>query len=340
LKGPNADAWREGVEAEMASLRRHEVWELVPHPPGVNVIGCREVLAEKKDAKLVTVRYKVRVVAQGFGQVEGQDYNADGTFSPVVKFSTLRALLSQAAVEDWEVHQMDVETAFLHGDLDEVVYMRQLRGFEEKGKEEWVCRLKKGLYGLKQAARQWYLKLHAVLTEIGFVRSEADQGLYTIRWGGEVLHLAVYVDDFGLFANGRRILLEVKSRLASAFTVKDLGEMRFCLGLEVTRNRKLKTLSLSQRPYIESLASRFHLEAAHPVLIPLDPSTILQKSQCPQTEKEKGEMADVPYARLLGGLLWVMLATWPDLSFWVVRLAQFASSPGRVHWSSLKRVLV
>lgn len=188
----------------------------------------------------MTVRYKVRVVAQGFGQVEGQDYNADGTFSPVVKFSTLRALLSQAAVEDWEVHQMDVETAFLHGDLDEVVYMRQLRGFEEKGKEEWVCKLKKGLYRLKQAARQWYLKLHAVLTEIGFVRSEADQGLYTIRWGGEVLHLAVYVDDFGLFANGRRILLEVKSRLASAFTVKDLGEMRFCLGLEVTRDRKLK----------------------------------------------------------------------------------------------------
>jgi hypothetical protein len=235
---------------------------------------------------------------------------------------------------------MDVETAFLYGDLDEEVYMRQPPGFEVKGKEGWVCRLRKGLYGLKQAARQWYLKLHGVLTDMGFLRSEADQGLYTIRWGGEVLHLAVYVDDFGLFANGTRIMLEVKSRLASAFSVKDLGEMRFCLGLEVTRDRNLRTIRLSQRPYIESLASQYHMEAAHPVLIPLDPSTILRKTSCPTSDQDKMEMANVPYARLLGGLLWVMLVTRPDLSFSVVRLAQYAANPGRAHWQALKRVLV
>lgn len=190
LMGPDADEWRKGAEAEMASLRKHEVWELVPRPPGVNIVGCREVLAEKKDARGKTVRYKVRIVAQGFSQRPGEDF--DETFAPVVKFTTLRALLSQAAVEDWEVHQMDVETAFLYGELHERVYMVQPRGFEEKGKEDWVCRLKKGLYGLKQAARQWYLKLHEVLTGIGFFRSDADQGLYTIRLEREVLHLAVY----------------------------------------------------------------------------------------------------------------------------------------------------
>ena len=340
LKGPNAEAWLEGAQREMDSLRKHDVWELVPRPSGVNIVGCRAVLAEKKNAQGEVVRYKVRYVAQGFSQVEGQDYSADGTFSPVVKFTTLRILLSEAAVADWEVDQMDVETAFLYGDLDEEVYMRQPPGFEVKGKEGWVYRLRKGLYGLKQAARQWYLKLHGVLTDMGFVRSEADQGLYTIRWGGEVLHLAVYVDDFGLFANGTRIMLEVKSRLASAFSVKDLGEMRFCLGLEVTRDRKLKTLQLSQRPYIESLASQYHMQTAHPVLIPLDPSTILRKTSCPNTDQDRMEMANVPYARLLGGLLWVMLVTRPDLSFSVVRLAQYAANPGRAHWQALKRVLV
>jgi hypothetical protein len=154
-----------------------------------------------------------------------------------------------------------------------------------------------------------------------------------------VLHLAVYVDDFGLFANGRRILEEVKARLSSAFTVKDIGEMKFCLGLEIVRDRERRTLSLSQRPYITSLAAKYHMENPNPLTIPLDPSLILRKSQSPQTEEERREMVGVPYAQLLGGLLWVMLLTRPDLSFSVVRLAQYAANPGRQHWSALKRVL-
>ena len=339
LRGPNGPSWRAGAELEMASLHKHKVWTLVPRPQGVNIVGCRDVLAEKKDAQGVTVRYKVRFVAQGYSQVEGKDYFADETFSPVVKLTTLRLLLAEAASRDWEVHQMDVETAYLYGELQEEVYMSQPPGFEEHGKEDWVCRLHKGLYGLKQAARQWYLKLHEALTSIGFERSTADQGLYSLRWAGEELHLAVYVDDFGLFASGVKILSEVKARIASAFTVKDLGEMRFCLGIEVVRDRAQRTLQISQRPYVEHLAAKYHMTSPHPVAIPLDPSLVLRKAQSPQTEDERREMAGVPYAQLLGGLLWVMLVTRPDLSFAVVRLAQFAACPGKTHWSALKRVL-
>jgi hypothetical protein len=171
MKSYNADDWVEVCKYEIDALHKNKTWELVDLLAGRKAVKSKWVFKLKADG-----RHHTRLVAKGFTQIPGLDY--DETFSPVARFESLRLLLALAALEDWEVHQMDVKSAFLNGVLDEEIYMEQPQGFTSTGNETKVCRLLKAIYGLKQASRTWNSHIHAALTELGFKRTVADAGVY------------------------------------------------------------------------------------------------------------------------------------------------------------------
>jgi hypothetical protein len=167
--------WREAMQQEIQALHANKTWSLVPLPAHKRPIGCKWVYKIKYHPDGTIDRYKARLVAKGFSQIEGIDYRE--TFAPVAKLTTVRVLLSLAAMQNWHLHQLDVNNAFLNGDLYEDVYMRLPPGFGRKG-ETRVCKLHKSLYGLKQASRQWFLKLSSALKSVGFKQSWSDYSLF------------------------------------------------------------------------------------------------------------------------------------------------------------------
>ena len=194
-------------------------------------------------------KYKARLVAKGFKQEKGIDF--DEIFSPIVKMTTLRTVLALVACEDLELFQMDVKTAFLHGDLHEEIYMEQPEGFEMEGKKHMVCKLKKSLYGLKQAPKEWYQKFDTFMKSQGFGRSKVDHCLYTKKaTDGSLLILILYVDDMLLVGKNLQELDALKSKLHSAFDMKDLGEANHILGMRISKNMNKKLVNLSQEEYI------------------------------------------------------------------------------------------
>jgi Reverse transcriptase (RNA-dependent DNA polymerase) len=199
MQSNDAKMWEEAANAEMQSIRDNQTWTLAPLPVGRTAIGCKWVFKVKLKSDGTVDRYKARLVAKGYSQQEGIDFSE--TFAPVARFSSIRILLALGAHYDWEIHQMDVKTAFLNGELEEEIYMEQPEGFIEKGKENLVCRLRKALYGLKQAGRAWYEKIHAALIKLGFDFLRVDHCIYRLVNGSTVVFIAVYVDDLTLFSN-------------------------------------------------------------------------------------------------------------------------------------------
>ena len=198
---------------------------------------------QKKDGE----QYKARLVAKGFAQKEGIDYNE--IFSPVVKHTSIRLLLAIVAQFDLELEQMDVRTAFLHGKLEEQIYMRQPEGYIQKGQEGMVCLLRKSLYGLKQSPRQWYKKFDSVMIRAGYSRCEYDSCVYFLQ-GKDPTYLLLYVDDMLIAARSKAQVQKVKAQLKREFDMKDLGEARKILGMEITRDRTADALWLSQENYV------------------------------------------------------------------------------------------
>ena len=213
----------------------------------------------------------------------------------MAKFSSIRALLALAAHQDLEIHQMDVNTAFLNGDLDEEIFMKQPEGFAVPGKEHLVCKLNKSLYGLKQAGRSWYTKIDQVLLDLGFHRLQADHCIYQLRDGDTIIYIALYVDDLLLLSNSISRLDHFKQQLSAIFDMKDLGEAHYVLGIQIERDRKARTLSISQREYVKNVVDRFGMLDSKPVATPMDTGSRLLKSDCPTTPQDVEAMAGVPY---------------------------------------------
>jgi hypothetical protein len=203
-----SELWYNAMKEEMNSMKSNGVWDLVELPNGVKAIGCKWVFKTKKNSLGNIERYKARLVAKGFTQKEGIDYTE--TFSPVSKKDSLRIILALVAHFDLELQQMDVKTAFLNGDLEEEVYMKQPKGFPSSDGEQLVCKLKKSIYGLKQASRQWYLKFHNVISSFDFVENIMDQCIYQKVSGSKICFLVLYVDDILLATNDKGLLHEVK----------------------------------------------------------------------------------------------------------------------------------
>lgn len=213
------DAWRKAMEDELTSILENETWELVAPPEGVKPIGLKWVFKLKKDAEGNVIRHKARLVAKGYIQRQGIDF--DEVFAPIARIETVRLLIALAAQSGWSVHHLDVKSAFLNGDLEEVVYVTQPPGFVESGKECKVLRLRKALYGLRQAPRAWNIKLDHSLLSLGFIRSPVEHSVYTQSEGGARLLVGVYVDDLIITGSDKKEIAKFKTQMNDLFSMND-----------------------------------------------------------------------------------------------------------------------
>lgn len=251
------EEWLAAMKSKLQSMSKNHVWDLVELPKGSKPIGCKWVYKTKRDSKGQIERYKARLVAKGFTQQEGVDYIE--TFSPVSTKDSFRVIMAMVAQFDLILHQMDVKTAFLNGDLDEEIYMRQPEGFIKDGKVNLVCKLNRSIYGLKQASRQWYLKFDQVVQANGFTENQVDECIYLKVCGSQFIILVLYVDGILLVSSSLTLLQETKLFLSKSFDMKDMGEASYVLGLEISRDRARGVLGLSQKGYLERVLKRFNM---------------------------------------------------------------------------------
>jgi transposase InsO family protein len=342
MRSPYRAQWEQAMREELDSINANHTYTLVPLPAGRRAIGSKWVYKIKRHADGSVDRFKARLVAKGYAQRHGIDFTE--TFAPVVRFSSLRAILAIAAAKDYEVHQMDVKTAFLNGDLDEDIYMHQPDGHSASGGEQQqlVWKLEKSLYGLKQAGRAWNKTMDAALIGMGFRPTHSDSCVYVMRDDSSVMYLLVYVDDLLLVASDSAQLTSVKAQLSSRFEMKDMGEAQFILGVQITRDRARRRLYLSQAEYIRTVLERFDMLECKPAASPMATGVKLLKTQLASGASgsiDSTVMDSTPYASAVGALMYAALVTRPDIAFAVTSLCQFMSAPSLSHWQAAKRVM-
>lgn len=331
LKCEESDKWLEAIQSEYDSLIKNRTWILVKAPKGANVMGSTWKFKVKTDKNGQVVRYKARLCARGDTQKAGIDYNE--VFAPVVRYASIRILLAIAAIFDLEVEQLDVETAFLNSNLKETIHMRAPQGFREIDDEgnELVCRLLRGLYGLRQAPREWNATITDWLATKGFVQSMIDPGIYVHKSGANVYILALYVDDSILVGPAGPFIVEFKREFGKRFNIQDLGAVSWLLGMSVIRDRENRTLHLSQEQYVLDMLELFNMTDCKPAGTPLESKEIAgDDSPLPDS---------TPYKSLIGKLLYASSCTRPDITMAVSHLSRFMAKPQVKHWDQAKRIL-
>jgi len=268
--------------------------------------------------------YKVILVARGFTRTYKMDYNE--TFAPVTKFTSICCILALAALEDMEIHQMDVKTAFFNGEFKGEIYMGQPQGFVHQGGEHLVCKLHKSLYGLKQSPRAWNQKLNVFIKSIEFMKSEANPSVYVAQVGDVKFFIVVYVDDLILVCNDQNKLLQIKEELSQKFEMKNLVELHFFLGMEVERNRDEQLLHINQIKYLKKILKCFRMEECKPIGVPFNPKMKLQKN-ANGNDESKG----FPYQQAVRSLMYTMLCTQSDLAYPISVLSQHMANPSMEH---------
>ncbi|KAG7536929.1 GAG-pre-integrase domain [Arabidopsis suecica] len=323
--------WRDAIAAERQAMEHNHTWEEGELPKGKKAVTSKWVFTIKYKSNGDIERYKARLVARGFTQTYGVDYL--DTFAPVAKLHTVRVVLSLATNLEWELWQMDVKNAFLQGELEEEVYMRPPPGLEDKEAPGKVLKLKKAIYGLKQSPRAWYHKLSTTLLGRGFKKSEADHTLFTLPSQEGIVVILVYVDDIIISGNDKVGIQDTKDFLKSTFDIKDLGELKYFLGIEVCRSKE--GLFLSQRKYTLDLLSQVGKLGAKPAKTPLEDD---------YKASRKGELDNKPfedvtqYRRLVGKLIYLTI-TRPDICFAVNVVSQHMQAPTLHHWNMVNRIL-
>jgi hypothetical protein len=327
-------SWREAMQQEIHALETNGTWTLEKLPEGKRPIGCKWVFKIKRHADGSIERYKARLVAKGYTQVEGLDFNE--TFAPVAKLVSIRCLLTIALAKKWQLHQMDVNNAFLHGDLDEEVYMRLPPGFSSHSSNK-VCRLRKSLYGLKQASRNWFSKFSTALITYGFQQSPADHSLFTYHDGTDNLVVLVYVDDLILASSNPQKCQRFKAYLNKCFRIKDLGSLKYFLGIEVAHSPS--GIFLCQRKYTLDILTECGMLGARPSPFPMEQQhKLTDDSGKPRTDPGKPIANPGQYRRLVGRLVYLTI-TRPELCYSVHILSQFLQDPREKHWDAVMRVL-
>uniref|UniRef100_A0A6N2KJR5 Reverse transcriptase Ty1/copia-type domain-containing protein n=1 Tax=Salix viminalis TaxID=40686 RepID=A0A6N2KJR5_SALVM len=321
--------WTVAINEELEALQKNNTWELCPLPEGKKTVGCKWVFTVKLKADGSIDRYKARLVAKGYTQRYGIDYQE--TFAPVAKINTIRILIALAVNRDWVLQQFDVKNAFLNGDLEEEVYMDLPPGAKGKSPSiNKVCKLKKALYGLKQSPRAWFGRFTSTMKEFGYKQSNSDHTLFIKHREGKTTALIVYVDDMVLTGDDIEEREALQRFLASKFEMKDLGQLKYFLGIEVSRSKT--GICLSQRKYVLDLLTETGMLACKPVDTPMEMNHKLGESEN-QTSADKGR-----YQQLVGKLIYLS-HTRPDIAYAVSVVSQFMHSPGEEHMEAVYRIL-
>ncbi|GKC37645.1 retrotransposon protein, putative, ty1-copia subclass [Tanacetum coccineum] len=334
LLDPESNKWNNAMNVKMQSMRDNKFWELVDLPPNGKTVGHKWLFKKKTDMDGAVHTYKANLVAKGFFQTYGVDYKE--TFSPVADIKAIRIIIVVVAFYDYEIWQMDVKTAFLNGYLSEEVYMEQPEGFVNPKYPNRVCKLKRSIYGLKQASRQWNKRFDDEIKKFGFTQNRDEPCVYLKASGSNVTFLILYVDDILIMGNNIPMLQDVKSYLGRCFAMKDLGEAAYILGIKIYRDRSRRLIGLCQSAYIEKILKRFHMENSKRGSIPMQEKLRLSKSQGASTPAELKRMQNVPYASAVGSIMYVVRCTRPDVAFAQNITSRFQQNPGDLHWTTLR----
>jgi hypothetical protein len=326
--------WLAAIHEELESLKAKGVYEEVPElPPGRKPVGCKWVLHIKRDKDFLITRFKARLVAKGFSQIPGLDFTH--TFAPTARWESIRTLLTLTALYDWELRQVDVKTAFLNGPLDEEIYMRKP---DVIGTGFW--RLRKGLYGLKQSGRQWYLDLNAKLSTIGFKRLQSDWSVHIRQLPSTKSISATNVDDMLIASSSKAESDAVVSDLAKHYEITDNPNVNFHLGCTIIRWRSRRTMKLHQEAFAVSILHDAGMEQCKAVHTPMNPGVRLTAEMCPKTDEERTRVrALFPYCAIVGKCMYLSVCTRPDISYTVRELARFMSNYGEAHIQAAKHLL-
>ena len=316
--------WRKAVMEEINALEKNGTWEITELPKNKKPVGCKWVFTIKYKSDGTIERYKARLVAKGFTQTYGIDYTE--TFAPVAKLNTVRILLSLAANLDWPLHQLDIKNAFLNGDLDEEVYMTIPPGFEKSNKGQ-VCKLMKSLYGLKQSPRAWFDRFTTEIKRQGYQQAQSDHTMFFYYGKGKRTILIVYVDDIVITGEDPQEIERIKSEMAKSFEVKDLGQMRYFLGMEVARSKL--GISVSQRKYILDLLEETGMLGCKPINTPIESGKRVDGGN--SVDKER-------YQKLVGKLIYLS-HTRPNIAFAVSVVSQHMHATLDTHMEAVYRIL-
>ena len=324
--------WLAAMQEELASLKAKGVYQPVRTlPTSRRAVQHKWVLHIKRDKSNAISRFKARLVAKGFTQIPGQDFNY--TFAPVARWDSIRTVLSLATIHDYELRQLDVKTAYLNGPLDEEIYMHA-----PPGSDTPYWRLRKGLYGLRQAGRQWYLTLHETYSDLNYTRCESDWSVYTRNVGETVTISATSVDDILLATNSKEASNVAASELNSKFTVTDAGDAEWLLGCRITRWRDKRVLKLDQEQFVIRILREFGMEFCNSTVTPC-PKWRLTSDMCPSSDTEKQNASCLPYCAVVGKCMYLSTCTRPDISYAVRELARFMSNYGEKHFEAAKHLL-
>jgi len=342
-----APEWNIAIADELKSITDNGTWEIVDLPRGRAPVKCRWVFRVKRGAEGEVIRYKARLVAKGFTQRYGIDYLE--TFAPVVKLTSLRIILALAAARNYEIDQTDIKTAYLLGKLEEEIYMEIPEGLtveenSDSSRKRKVCKLLKGLYGLKQSGRIWNQEWdrHLVGT-CRFTRSKNDHAVYLKQKSEDYCWVLIWVDDV-LWIGPRAMVDDGKAMLAKQFPVTDLGRAHYFLGIQIVQLPR--QITLNQATYIQKILERFNMANAYMVSTPLNPGTKLESLTGTRThiqdgtpEVEDSDADETEYRSMIGSLMYLMLCTRPDIAFAVGALSRYNNSPKESHMDAAKHLL-
>ncbi|KAJ4713080.1 Retrovirus-related Pol polyprotein from transposon TNT 1-94 [Melia azedarach] len=313
IESSNSQKWIDAMNKEIKSIKDNDVWDLVSLPEGAKPIGCKWIVKTKRDSKGNMERYKARLVTKGFTQKEGIDYKE--TFSPISSKDFFRIIMALMAHSNIELHQIDVKTTFLNGDIDETVYMVQLENF---------------VLGDPR---------NMVIISFNFEMNLVDGCIYHKLCGSKYIFLVLYVDDILLANNGIGLFHETKRFLAKNFEMKDLGDTSFILGIQIHRDRSWGILGLSQKSYIEKVIKRYGMQDCKPGDTPVVKGDKFNLKQCLKNDIEKKEMQKIPYVSAIGSLIYTQVCTRPDIAYVTGMMGRYLSNLGVDHWKAAKRVL-
>lgn len=314
---------------------KYKTWELVPRPKSKKILSNRWVFKIKRKQDGSIDKHKARLVVRGCEQRQGVDYSE--IFAPVARYETIRAFLAGCVQEEMHVHQMDVVTAYIQGNLPDEIYIEQPEAFKVQGQEDKVCLLKRALYGLKQAGRCWYEKLDNYLKGINMTNSNVDPCVYVSTNENNRVIIIIYVDDLLIASKSLHKLQKLKEVLRNEFQMNDLGPVNDILGINIKRDGPTGKMRLTQRRYITDMLQTFGMEDCKPISTPFESNQKLTKGM--QSEEERISMKYKPYRELIGSLIYLANATRPDLAFAASALSRFCTNLEEIHWKLAKRVL-